>query len=258
MKATLNELELDNKLDKMADKINKLKVKILSLDNLNSIHSQSSKTVSPDSEEDDDYDEYWDDTSENYDEYYEYDKDEDDDYDDISEDNRDVDDIAPEIPNRLRKFFSKTYMIDFSIILDSINSIDGNPIKIFNDDGKMNVTHTDEIYIKNMFLDHYYMMVKVVFDNCLKLIDSYTLFSNSVYRNLKYDLSTDELVDFDKGLQYFMTDDPRLNECGNETVQTALNYVTKLGSTLATYKRYKSNVEIIKSGIRILVSLERI
>lgn len=263
MKATLNELELDNKLDKMADKINKLEVKILSLDNLNSTQNQPSETTSPDSEEDDDYDEYWDDTSENYDEYYEYDKDEDDDYDDgyddgISEDNRDVDNIAPEIPNRLRKFFSKTYMSDFSIILDSINSIDGNPIKIFNDDGKMNVTHVHEIYIKTMFLDHYYMMVNVVFDNCLKLIDLYTLFSDSVYRNLKYDLSADELVDFDRGLQYFMTDDDRFNECGNELVQEALNHVTKLGSTLATYKRYKSNVEIIKSGIRILVSLERI
>lgn len=86
-KAILTKLELDNKLDKMADKINKLEVKILSLDNLNSIHNQSSKTVSPDSEEDDDYDEYWDDTSENYDEYYEYDE-------DISEDNQELIDLS--------------------------------------------------------------------------------------------------------------------------------------------------------------------
>lgn len=262
MKATLNELELDNKLDKMADKINKLEVKILSLDNLNSIHNQSSETVSPESEEDDDYDEYWDDTSENYDEYYEYkeyNEDEDDDYDEYDEDSTDITDdseIIIEMADRLIDFYPKGDIGDFKVILDSINNMDGNPIKISND---LKVSISDYAYgtpIKNVFLDYYYMMFKVLFDNCLKLIDLYAEFRNDVHENLRYKLSADELADFDKGLQYFMTDDPRLNECGNELVQEALNYVIKLNSTLTTYRKFKTIIEIIRSGIRILSSLQ--
>ena len=260
MKAILTELKLDNKLDKMADKINKLEVKILSLDNLNSIHNQSSET---DSEEDDDYDEYWDDTSENYDEYYEYkeyNEDEDDDYDEYDEDSTDITDdseIIIELADRLIDFYPKADMGDFKIILDSINNMDGNPIKISND---LKVSISDYAYgtpIKNMFLDYYYMMFKVLFDNCLKLIDLYAEFRNDVHKNLRYKLSVDELADFDKALQYFMTDDNRFNECGNDLVQEALNYVIKLNITLTTYRKFKTSIEIIKSSIRILSSLQR-
>lgn len=237
MKATLSELELDNKLDKMADRINKLEVKILSLDNLNSIHNQSFETTSPDSEEDD-YDEYWDDTSENYDEYYEYDKDDDD--DEISEDNQDIIDLS-----------------DVKIILDSINNLDRNPIKISID---WEVSVSDYVYgvpIENMHIEYYRTIVDKMFDMCVKIFNTYLEFRTGVHKNLKYKLSADELADFDKGLQYFITDDPRLNECGNETVQTALNYVTKLTYVRDAHEKYKSNIKFIKGCITVLSSLEK-
>lgn len=100
------------------------------------------------------------------------------------------------------------------------------------------------------------MMFKVLFDNCLKLIDLYAEFRNDVHKNLRYKLSVDELADFDKALQYFMTDDNRFNECGNDLVQEALNYVIKLNTTLTTYRKFKTSIEIIKSSIRILSSLQ--
>ena len=218
--------------------------------------------------EDDDYDEYWDDTSEDYDEYDEYDEYLEGKYEyedaDISEDNQDsgdMDDDVPEIiiamSNRLIDFAPKTDIGDFKIILDSINNLDGNPIKISND-GKLSIS--DCVYgtpIKNIFLDYYHMMVKVVFDTYLKIIDMYGEFRNSIYDILKYQLCVDELADFDNGLQYFITDDPRFNECGNDVVQKALNYVTKLTHTQECYESYKSGIENIKSSIRILSSLAR-
>lgn len=226
-------------------------------------------------DEDDDYDEYWDDTSEDYDEYDEYNE-KDDEYDeyldekyeyedgDISEDNQDsgdMDDDVPEIiiamTNRLIDFAPKTDIGDFKIILDSINNMDGNPIKIFNN-GKVYIS--DRVYgtaIKNIFLEYYHMMVKEIFDTCLSIIDMYGEFRNFVHENLKYKLSTDELADFNKGLQYFITDDPRFNECGNEVVQKALNYVTKLTPTIDFYASYTSGIESIKGNIRILSSLAR-
>ena len=240
MKATLSELELDNKLDKMADRINKLEVKILSLDNLNSIHNQSSETTSPDSEEEDDYDEYWDNTSENYDEYYEYDENEDDEDDDISENNQYIIDLS-----------------DAKIILDSINNLDRNPIKISIDGEISSSDYTYVTPIENMHIEYYRTIVDKMFDMCVKIFNTYLEFRNNVHKNLKYKLSVDELADFDKGLQYFMTDDPRLNECGNESVQTALNYVTKLTYVRDYYEKYKSNIKFIKGCITVLSSLEK-
>lgn len=241
MKATLSKLELDNKLDKMADRINKLEVKILSLDNLNSIHNQSSETTSPDSEEDDDYDEYWDDTSENYDEYYEYDKDDDEDDDDeISEGTQYITDLS-----------------DAKIILDSINNLDRNPIKISIDGEISSSDYTYVTPIENIHIEYYRTIVDMMFDMCVKIFNTYLEFRNDVHKNLKYKLSVDELADFDKGLQYFMTDDPRLNECGNETVQSALNYVTKLTYVRDAHEKYKSNIKFIKGCITVLSSLEK-
>lgn len=92
---------------------------------------------------------------------------------------------------------------------------------------------------------------------CVKIFSTYAEFRNDVHENLGYKLSADELADFDKGLQYFMTDDPRLNECGNETVQTALNYVTKLTYVRDDYETYKSNIKFIKGCITVLSSLEK-
>lgn len=232
MKAILTELKLDNKLDKMADKINKLEVKILSLDNLNSIYNQSSETDS----EEDDYDEYWDDTSENYDEYYEYDEDD----EDISEDNQELIDLS-----------------DFKIILDSINNIACIPIKISVDGATSISDYAYGTPIKNIHLEYYHIIVEKIFDMCVKIFSTYAEFRNDVHENLGYKLSADELADFDKGLQYFMTDDPRLNECGNETVQTALNYVTKLTYVRDDYETYKSNIKFIKGCITVLSSLEK-
>lgn len=232
MKAILTELKLDNKLDKMADKINKLEVKILSLDNLNSIYNQSSETDS----EEDDYDEYWDDTSENYDEYYEYDEDD----EDISEDNQELIDLS-----------------DFKIILDSINNIACIPIKISVDGATSISDYACGTPIKNIHLEYYHIIVEKIFDMCVKIFSTYAEFRNDVHENLGYKLSADELADFDKGLQYFMTDDPRFNECGNETVQSALNYVTKLTYVRDDYETYKSNIKFIKGCITVLSSLEK-
>lgn len=215
--------------------------------------------------EDAEYDEYWDDTSEDYDEYDEYLEEkykyEDGDISEDNQDSGDIDDDVPEIlieiADRLIDFTPKTDIGDFKIILDSINNLDGNPIKISND-GKLSIS--DCVYgtpIKNIFLDHYHMMVKVVFDTYLKIIDMYGEFRNDVHKNLKYELSADELVTFDNGLQYFMTDDPIFDVYGNESVQKALNYVTKLTYTEDFYERYKSCIESIKGSIRILSSLAR-
>jgi hypothetical protein len=216
-------------------------------------------------DKDENYDEYWDDTSEDYDEYdeyleekYEY---EDGDISEDSQDSGDMDDDVPEIiiamANRLIDFTPKTDIGDFKIILDSINNLDGNPIKISND-GKLSIS--DCVYgtpVKNIFLEYYHLIVKVVFDTCLKIIDMYGEFRNDVHENLKYQLSADELVTFDDGLQYFITDDPIFKVYGNESVQKALNHVTKLTYTEDFYERYKSCIESIKGSIRILSSLAR-
>nr|DAI13130.1 MAG TPA: hypothetical protein [Caudoviricetes sp.] len=235
-------------------------------DILHTMDRHEDDNIEPEYEyEDAEYDEYWDDTSEDYDEYDEYLEEkykyEDGDISEDNQDSGDIDDDVPEIlieiADRLIDFTPKTDIGDFKIILDSINNMDGNPIKISND-GK--VTISDHVYgtpIKNMFLDYYHMMVKVVFDTYLKIIDMYGEFRNSIYDILKYQLCVDELADFDNGLQYFITDDPRFNECGNEVVQKALNYVTKLTHTQECYESYKSGIENIKSSIRILSSLQR-
>jgi len=164
-------------------------------DILHTMDRHEDDNIEPEYEyEDAEYDEYWDDTSEDYDEYDEYLEEkykyEDGDISEDNQDSGDIDDDVPEIlieiADRLIDFTPKTDIGDFKIILDSINNMDGNPIKISND-GK--VTISDHVYgtpIKNMFLDYYHMMVKVVFDTYLKIIDMYGEFRNSIYDILKY------------------------------------------------------------------------
>ena len=252
VKNLLNEMKMNGILDvfgscndRVIDRMNEAAFKIKSLNKSNTIEPQPSETTSPDSEEDDDYDEYWDDTSENYDEYYEYkeyNEDEDDyydEYDDISEDNQELTDLS-----------------DFKIILDSINNMDCNPIKISIDGELSTSDYAYGIPIKNIHLEYYRIIVEKIFDMCVKIFSTYTEFRNDVHENLRYKLSADELADFDKGLQYFMTNDPRLNECGNETVQSALNYVTKLTYVRDDYDTYQSNIKFIEGCIKVLSSLQ--